>query len=174
MTTYVLAGGCFWCLDAVFRRLTGVEASVCGFAGDSKLRAHYHLVAFGLTKHAEAVEITFDESVIPKETILDIFMFIHDPTSLNQQGADKGAQYRSAMFFADESQQAVFQAAIDRAQKQWDKPIVTSLEPLTGFYPAGEEHQDYFAKQPDAGYCQVVISPKLAKARQQYRTLFTD
>lgn len=172
MTTYVLAGGCFWCLDAVFQRLSGVSASVCGYAGGAEADADYYRVASGSTGHAEAVKVTFDESVIPPEDLLDIFFLIHNPTTLNQQGADKGPQYRSVMFYADGSQKTTFEAAIDRARPQWDDPIVTELTQLDMFYEAEPEHQDYFSNNPANPYCSVVINPKVTKARQHYSQYF--
>ena len=174
MTIYVLAGGCFWCLDAVFRKLKGVETSVCGYAGGDEKDADYYRVASGRTGHAESVEVTFDESVIPTETVLDIFFLIHNPTTLNQQGADKGPQYRSAMFYADETQKAEFVAAITRAQEHWKDPIVTELTPLETFYGAEAEHQDYFENNPANPYCSVVIDPKVAKARRAYKEWFKE
>lgn len=174
MTTYVLAGGCFWCLDAVFRKLKGVEASLCGYAGGTADDADYYRVASGRTGHAESVQITFDESIIPKETILDIFFLIHDPTSLNKQGADEGPQYASVMFYDNETQKEEFEAAVKRAQVNWDMPIVTLLEPLYTFYEAEPEHQDYFANNPANGYCSIVIAPKVTKARSAYTKWFKE
>ena len=172
MTTYVLAGGCFWCLDAVFRRLKGVETSVCGYAGGLASDANYATVSTGTTGHAEAVKITFDESVLPTETLLDIFFLIHNPTTKDRQGADVGSQYRSAMFYADDPQKQTFETAIRRAQANWDDPIVTELAPLDAFYEAEPEHQDYFANNPTNGYCSIVIAPKIVKARQAYTKWF--
>ena len=174
MTRFTVAGGCFWCLDAVFRRLKGVESSVCGYVGGSKLTAHYYAVASGMTRHAEAVQVKFDEAVIPSATLLEIFFLIHDPTSLNRQGADVGSQYRSAMFYETEEQKTLYQAAIERAQTLWDKPIVTTLETLDTFYEAEPEHQDYFASNPGNGYCSVVIEPKVVKARNAYVKWFKE
>jgi len=174
MTTYVLAGGCFWCLDAVFRKLKGVEASLCGYAGGTADDADYYRVASGRTGHAESVQITFDESIIPKETILDIFFLIHDPTSLNKQGADEGPQYASVMFYGNETQKEEFEAAVKRAQVNWDDPIVTLLEPLDVFYEAESEHQDYFANNPANGYCSIVIAPKVNKARSAFTKWFKE
>jgi peptide-methionine (S)-S-oxide reductase len=174
MTTYVLAGGCFWCLDAVFRKLKGVETSLCGYAGGTADDADYYRVASGRTGHAESVEITFDESIIPKETILDIFFLIHDPRSLNKQGADEGPQYASVMFYQNEVQQKEFEAAMSRAQSNWDKPIVTRIESLEVFYEAEPEHQDYFANNPANGYCSIVIAPKVTKARSAYTKWFKE
>ena len=174
MTTYVLAGGCFWCLDAVFRKLKGVETSLCGYAGGTAYDADYYRVASGRTGHAESVQVTFDESIIPKETILDIFFLIHNPTSLNKQGADEGPQYASVMFYENEMQKEAFENSMKRAQVNWDKPIVTLLEPLNTFYEAEPEHQDYFANNPGNGYCSVVIAPKITKARQEYTKWFSN
>lgn len=171
MTTFTLAGGCFWCLDAVFRQLKGVESSVCGYSGGIAEDADYYRVASGRTGHAEAVQVTFDESTLPASDLLDIFFLIHNPTTLNQQGADKGPQYRSAMFYKNEVERELFQAAIDRAQVNWDDPIVTELSPLDQFYEAEPEHQDYFANNPANPYCSVVISPKVLKARSAYEHL---
>lgn len=168
MTTYVLAGGCFWCLDAVFRKLKGVKSSIAGYAGGSAEDADYYRVASGQTGHAESIEVTFDENITPKETILDIFFLIHDPTSLNKQGADEGPQYASEMFYENDEQKSEFEAALKRAQENWDKPIVTELEKLEKFYEAEPEHQDYFANNPANPYCPIVISPKIAKVRKQY------
>ena len=172
MTTYVLAGGCFWCLDAVFRRLRGVSSVVSGYTGGEASDASYYTVATGNTGHAEAVQVMFDETVIAPSTILDIFFLIHDPTTKNRQGADVGSQYRSAMFYVDGAQRGEFESAIERAGAYWDAPIVTDLAPLEGFYEAEPEHQDYFANNPSNGYCSVVIEPKIAKARAAYTKWF--
>ena len=174
MTTYVLAGGCFWCLDAVYRRLKGVSKVTSGYTGGAIPYPSYDQVSLGSTGHAEAVEITFDETVIPSETILDLFFLIHDPTSKDRQGHDVGTQYRSAMFFADETQEKEFEAALERAQEHWDNPIVTQVAPLTDFYPAEDYHQDYFNNNPGNGYCSVVIEPKIVKARAAYAQWFKE
>jgi len=174
MTTYVLAGGCFWCLDATYRQLKGVTKVVSGYAGGQVDHPTYYQVASGETGHAESVEITFDESTIPPEVILDMFFLIHDPTTLNRQGADVGTQYRSAMFYGDATQQHAFEAAMKRATSRWDDPIVTQLVQLEKFWPAEEEHQDYFNKNPASGYCTVVITPKIVKARSAYREWFKE
>lgn len=174
MTTYVLAGGCFWCLDAVYRRLKGVGSVVSGYTGGSLPYPTYDQVSLGSTGHAEAVEITFDETVIPAETILDLFFLIHDPTTKDRQGNDVGTQYRSAMFYADSEQEATFSAALERAQKHWDNPIVTELSQLAYFYHAEDYHQDYFNNNPGNGYCSVVITPKIVKARAAYAKWFKE
>ncbi len=168
MTTYVLAGGCFWCLDAIFRELRGVTESLCGYAGGSETDANYYAVASGTTDHAEAVKVTFDESVLPKEVLLDIFFAIHDPTSQNRQGADAGPQYRSAMFYADNDQQKQFEAAIKRVSTDYSDPIVTVLSAIESFYVAEPEHQDYYNQNPFSGYCSFVISPKVKKTRKNF------
>lgn len=172
MTTYVLAGGCFWCLDAVYRKLKGVEISLTGYTGGTANDADYYRVASGRTSHAESVQVSFDETVIPKETILNIFFLIHDPTSLNKQGADEGPQYASVMFYENNVQKSEFESALHRAQDIWDKPIVTRIEPLEDFYEAESEHQDYFENNPGNGYCSVVIAPKVTKARKEYAEWF--
>jgi len=174
MTTYVLAGGCFWCIDAVFRRLKGVENSISGYAGGTAEDASYYTVATGKTGHAESVQVTFNETIIPAETLLDIFFLIHDPTTLNRQGGDEGPQYRSAMFYADDTQKEIFEAAIERAKTHWDDPIVTELTPLDVFFEAEPEHQDYFNNNPGNGYCSIVIAPKIIKARQAYTKWFKE
>ncbi len=122
--------------------------------------------------HAESVQVTFDESVLPAETLLDLYFLIHDPTTKDRQGNDVGPQYRSAMFYADDAQKASFAAAMERAAEHYDNPLVTELSQLEAFYPAEPEHQDYFAQNPAQGYCQAIISPKVSKARAAYRDLF--
>lgn len=161
-------------MDAVFQRLKGVEVSVCGYAGGSEEDADYYRVASGKTSHAEAVQVMFDEAVLPASDLLDIFFLIHDPTTKNRQGADVGPQYRSAMFYKDDTQKAEFEAAIKRAQEHWDNPIVTELSALEKFYEAEPEHQDYFTNNPTNPYCSVVISPKIIKARKAYSKYFKE
>lgn len=174
MTTYVLAGGCFWCLDAVYRRIKGVTEVVSGYSGGDVANPTYEQVSSGRTGHAESVQVTFDESVIPADMILDLFFLIHDPTTLNRQGNDAGTQYRSAMFYADDEQKAAFEAALTRAKSHWDDPIVTELTQLDTFYPAEDYHQDYFNKNPGNGYCSIVIAPKIVKARSAYTKWFKE
>lgn len=170
----MLAGGCFWCLDAVFRRLNGVDLSLCGYAGGTAEEADYYRVATGATGHAESVQITFDETKLPASDLLDIYFLIHNPTTLNQQGADKGPQYRSAMFYADDNQKSDFEAAAKRASVHWDDPVVTEITQLEKFYEAEPEHQDYFTNNPANPYCSVVISPKIIKARKAYNHYFKE
>lgn len=164
-TTYVLAGGCYWCLDAAYRVLKGITGVHSCFTGGDVSNPSYELVCTGTTGHAEAVEVTFDESVIPSEVVLDAFFTMHDPRQLNRQGNDIGTQYRSAMFYADEQQRELFEAARDRANEYWGGGIVTEISPLGPVYPGPEEHQDFFAKNPTQGYCLAVAVPKVNKVR---------
>lgn len=164
-TSYVLAGGCFWCLDAVYRNVRGVEDVVSGYVGGETPSPSYELVCTGRTGHAEAVRVVFDEEVVPPDVILDMFFTMHDPRQLNRQGADVGTQYRSAMFPADEGQRERFEAAIARADDLWGGGVVTTIEPLGEFWTAEEYHQDFFAKNPGQGYCLAVAVPKVNKVR---------
>ncbi|BDI23236.1 peptide-methionine (S)-S-oxide reductase MsrA [Herbiconiux sp. L3-i23] len=168
METFVLAGGCFWCLDAVYRDLQGVSEVVSGYTGGAVPNPSYELVCTGTTGHAEAVAVTFDPDVIPREVILDVFFTLHDPRQLNRQGNDVGTQYRSAMYYANDEQKALFEAAAERAADWWDGPIVTQIEPLGEYFDAEEYHQDFFAKNPNQGYCLAVAVPKVNKVRKSY------
>ncbi len=165
-----LGGGCFWCLEAVYVELRGVEKVVSGYAGGHVKNPTYREVCSGATGHAEVVQVSFDPAVISYADILRIFFTIHDPTTLNRQGADVGTQYRSIILYHNEAQK---QTAIEvmqeiTAQRLWPNPLVTELAPLDVFYPAEEYHQDYFARNPLQPYCQVVIAPKVAKFRKHY------
>lgn len=171
LDSIVLGGGCFWCLDAGYRLIEGVTEVVSGYAGGHTKDPHYYAVASGDTGHAEVVKVTFDPSKISAEDILDIFWAMHDPTTLNRQGADEGSQYRSAIYYTDAAQEAIVAASLKEVAKLWDDPIVTEVKKLEVFYPAEEEHQNYFEKHPEAGYCQIVINPKLAKLRQKFQKL---
>lgn len=165
-----LAGGCFWCLEAVYQQLKGVEKVVSGYSGGHVENPSYQAVCTGATGHAEVVQITFDPQVISYDDLLRIFFTIHDPTTLNRQGADVGTQYRSAIFYHDAEQQRIAEAVIAEieAAKIWPDPIVTQVTPFQAFYPAEEYHQNYYRRNPYQGYCQVVIAPKVAKFRQMY------
>jgi peptide-methionine (S)-S-oxide reductase len=165
--TATLAGGCFWCLEAVFTQLRGVKQVVSGFAGGQG-RASYREVCSGATGHAEVVQITFDPDEISYRDLLDVFFTIHDPTTLNRQGADVGTQYRSAIFHHSAEQKRAAEQAIAEltAKKVCDDRIVTQLGPFTEFFPAEEYHQRYFERNPDQPYCQAVIAPKVAKLRK--------
>ncbi|GAA5151872.1 peptide-methionine (S)-S-oxide reductase MsrA [Microbacterium pseudoresistens] len=168
METFVLAGGCFWCLDAAYRPLRGVQSVVSGYVGGTVPDPTYPMVCTGTTGHAEAVQVTFDPEAIPSEVILDAFFTMHDPRQLNRQGNDVGTQYRSAMFPADGAQRAEFESARQRAADFWDGEPVTTIEPLGTFYPAEDEHQDFFAKNPTQGYCLAVAVPKVNKVRARF------
>lgn len=165
-----LGGGCFWCLEAVYVELNGVERVVSGYAGGRVARPSYAQVCSGTTGHAEVVQITFDPRVIAYQDLLDVFFTIHDPTTLNRQGHDVGTQYRSIVLYHSPEQREVAERTIARlnAAGTWDAPIVTEVQPLTEFYPAEEYHQHYFEHNPEQPYCQVVVAPKVAKARQRF------
>jgi peptide-methionine (S)-S-oxide reductase len=174
MHTFVLAGGCFWCLDAVYRTLNGVSDVVSGYAGGTVPNPSYEAVCTGDTGHAEVVAVTFDAEVIPDSVILDVFFTLHDPRQLNRQGNDVGTQYRSAMFYEDDLQKSLFEAAIARADELWGGGVVTSLEPLREFYTAEEYHQNFFAKNPGQGYCLAVAVPKVNKVRASFSSYIRD
>lgn len=170
METTTLGGGCFWCLEAVYDQLNGVTDVVSGYAGGQVDNPTYKQVCSGTTGHAEVVQVTFDPNVITFDDILAVFFTIHDPTTLNRQGADVGTQYRSAIFYHSPEQKAAAEAAILRvnAEGLWPNPVVTQIAPLERFYPAEDYHQEYFENNPNAGYCRVVIAPKVAKFRKAY------
>ena len=165
-----LAGGCFWCLEAVYLELRGVLGVQSGYAGGHVPHPSYELVCTGTTGHAEVVQVTFDPDEISYRDLLDVFFTIHDPTTLNRQGNDVGTQYRSAIFYHSDDQKAEAERTIAElaAEKVWDDPIVTEVMPLTEFYPAEEYHRDYFRLHPDQAYCRAVIAPKVAKARKAF------
>lgn len=170
MEIATLAGGCFWCLEAVFKQLRGVERVVSGYAGGSVPDPSYQQVCSGTTGHAEVVQIRFDPRQISYRELLEVFFTIHDPTTLNRQGNDVGTQYRSAIFYHDEGQQAIAGQVIREieASGMWGRPVVTQLSPFSDFFPAEDYHQDYFERNPLQPYCQVVIAPKVSKFRQKY------
>lgn len=159
----VLAGGCFWCVEAVYEHIEGVISAVSGYTGGTVANPSYGQVITGKTGHAEAVKIAFNPEVISYKEILEIFWKSHDPTTLNRQGADVGTQYRSAIFYADEEQQRTAEKSLNEARELFSSEIVTELSALGEFYVAEDYHQDYFANNPYAGYCRVVIAPKLEK-----------
>ena len=167
----VLGGGCFWCQEAAYQMVKGVTKVTSGYAGGTVANPSYEQVVGGGTGHAEVVMVEFDESAVSLNQILDIYWTIHDPTTLNRQGADIGTQYRSAIFYVDPHQKAIAEASMQSAQKLWNQPIVTTIEPLEVFYEAEEYHKDYFGRHPEQAYCQVVINPKLVKLRKKYHHL---
>jgi peptide-methionine (S)-S-oxide reductase len=165
-----LAGGCFWCLEAVFQELKGVESVQSGYSGGHVPNPSYERVCTGATGHAEVVQVRFDSAVIAFRDLLHIFFAIHDPTTLNRQGADVGTQYRSAIFYHTPEQQAVAAqviAELEQAQV-WKDRIVTQVVPFEEFYPAEEYHRDYYRRNPEQSYCRVVIAPKVSKLRKEY------
>lgn len=163
-----LAGGCFWCLEAVYDDLKGVTDVVSGYAGGHDPNPTYKAVTTGATGHAEVVQVTFDPAVVSYADILKVFFTIHDPTTLNRQGADVGTQYRSAIYYHSDAQKQTAEAAIAEAQKLWADPIVTEVAAIDTFHPAEDYHQEYFRRNPLAGYCQIVIAPKVAKFRKEF------
>jgi len=165
----VLAGGCFWCLDAIFEEVDGVENVTSGYTGGT-INPTYQEVCTGTTGHAEAVQVAFNRSKISYREILQIFFSVHDPTTLNRQGGDVGTQYRSAIFYHDDRQRDIAEALVRELSeaKLWKKPIVTQIVPLEKFYPAEDCHREYFLRHPEQSYCQVVISPKVNKFRKQW------
>jgi peptide-methionine (S)-S-oxide reductase len=170
MEVATLAGGCFWCLEAVYEELQGVEKVESGYSGGTVPNPTYQQVCTGTTGHAEVVQVTFDPEVVSFREILEIFFTIHDPTTLNRQGADVGTQYRSAIFYHDEEQKRVAQEVIAEleARHLWDDPIVTEVTPFDTFYVAEDYHQGYYRNNEYQPYCQVVIAPKVAEFRKQY------
>lgn len=170
METIILGGGCFWCLEAIFIQLKGVQKVISGYTGGRIENPTYEIVCSGSSGHAEVVEVTFDPEVLSLHDLLTIFFTLHDPTTLNRQGADIGTQYRSAIFFTKPEQEKIAQELMQEITDQhlWPDPLVTTLESLNTFYPAEEYHQNYFKNHPEQMYCQVVIVPKVAKLRKLY------
>jgi peptide-methionine (S)-S-oxide reductase len=169
--TATLGGGCFWCLEPVFEELTGVQNVVVGYSGGMTPKPDYQQVCTGMTGHAEVIQVKFDTRMISYEDILRIFFSIHDPTTLNRQGADVGTQYRSIILYENEQQKAAAERVLCEMEDQdlWSNPLVTEIVPLQSFYEAEAYHQGYFKKNPYQGYCTVVIAPKVAKFRKQFR-----
>ncbi|MGO9480757.1 MAG: peptide-methionine (S)-S-oxide reductase MsrA [Candidatus Kryptoniota bacterium] len=165
-----LAGGCFWCIEAVFDDLKGVISVESGYSGGTTANPAYEQVCTGKTGHAEALQVTFDPQIVSYADILKIFFTVHDPTTLNRQGNDVGTQYRSVIFYRDEEQKRISEDVIKeiKSQKIWADPIVTELSPFKAFYQAEGYHQEYFANNPNQPYCRAVIAPKVAKFRKMY------
>lgn len=171
----VLGGGCFWCLDALYRRVRGVVSSTVGYAGGDRADPTYWDLHSGNNNHAEVVKVEFNPSEIELKTILEIFWAMHDPTTRNQQGHDIGPEYRSIILYGSEEQKQAIDVSIESiAKKLWDKPLTTEIKPLDKFWPAEEEHQDYFNKNPEQAYCQIIINPKVAKLKQKFAHLLVD
>lgn len=171
LDTATFGNGCFWCTEAVFQELKGVQKVVSGYSGGSVKNPSYKAVCTGTTGHAECLQITYDPSVITFDELLEVFWQTHDPTTLNRQGNDVGTQYRSVVFYHNEEQRAKAQGYKEELNKSgaWDNPVVTTLEPLTIFYPAEDYHQNYFNDNPEQGYCQYVIRPKVEKFRKVFK-----
>lgn len=165
-----IGGGCFWCIEAILEPLKGVESAVSGYSGGKVANPSYEAVCSGTTGHAEVVQVTFDPKVIPLHDLLQVFFTLHDPTTLNRQGADVGTQYRSVVFYRNDEQKSVTEQVIKEiaAADIWNGKIVTEISPFKEFYPAEKYHQEYYATNPNQGYCRVVIAPKVAKLRKQF------
>ncbi|MBA2572809.1 MAG: peptide-methionine (S)-S-oxide reductase MsrA [Gemmatimonadetes bacterium] len=165
-----LGAGCFWCVEAVFDELRGVETVESGYSGGQVPNPSYEQVCTGRTGHAEVIQITFDPEVVSFREVLEVFFTVHDPTTLNRQGADVGTQYRSAIFYHSPEQKATAEQVIAEMNQAgiWNDPIVTEVSEFSEFFPAGEYHRDYYRRNPNQGYCQIVIAPKVAKFRQKY------
>jgi peptide-methionine (S)-S-oxide reductase len=168
--TATLAGGCFWCLEAVFEQLRGVSKVQSGYSGGHVPKPSYEAVCTGTTGHAEVVQVTFDPAVLSFRDLLGVFFTLHDPTTLNRQGGDVGTQYRSAIFYHDEEQRREAEAVKREleAEHVFDESIVTEIVPLEAFYPAEEYHREYYRRNPNQPYCRAVIAPKVAKLRSKY------
>ena len=171
MQTTYLGGGCFWCTEAIFKNLKGVISVMPGYAGGHSVNPFYEQVCAGGTGHAEVIEVQYDENIISFNNILDVFFSVHDPTTLNRQGKDAGEQYRSMVLTTSSEQEKQVNAKIQELteQKIYKNPIVTEVKPIDVFYPAEEYHRDYFAKNPDKAYCQLVINPKLNKFKEKWK-----
>ena len=166
--TIVIGGGCFWCIEAIFQRVRGIESVVSGYAGGDVINPTYEAVCTGRTNHAEVVNLEYNPDTITLAEILDIFWHLHNPTTLNSQGADHGTQYRSVIYYQTEEEKQIIDEVLEKVKPDWSDPIVTQIEVLDVFYPAEDYHQDYFNKHPTGGYCNLVISPKLHKLREKY------
>lgn len=174
LSTITLAGGCFWCLEAVFLRLRGVLAVESGYSNGQGGHPSYEEVCSGATGHAEVVRVQYDAEQIPLDALLQVFFHVHDPTQLNRQGADIGTQYRSGIYYEDEAQHAVARRVLAEAQAAHGGRVVTELLPLSGYVPAESYHQRYFERNPHAGYCAFVVAPKVEKFRQTFARLLRD
>jgi len=164
----IMGGGCFWCTEAVFELLKGVSDVESGYANGDTPNPTYRDVCTGKTGHAEVIKITYDDSIITSDTLLDIFFVVHNPTTLNQQGADRGTQYRSTILYTDQETKDAAEAAKEAAQADYPDPIVTTIEPLDVYYKAEEYHQNYYRQNQMQGYCMAIIPPKLAKLKAKF------
>ena len=169
METAIFAGGCFWCFEAIFKRLKGVEEAVSGYSGGTTKNPTYDQLHTQNTGHAEAVQVKFNPAIILYEKLLEVFWRLHDPTTLNRQGNDTGTQYRSVIFYHSEEQKKLAEESKKKAQKDHKDPIVTTIEPFTKFYPAEPHHQNYYGRNTDAPYCRYVIDPKIQKLYKDFK-----
>ncbi len=170
LETATLGGGCFWCTEAIFRRLNGVISVMPGFSGGKKETANYDRIHSGTTGHAESIQIEFDPTLIPFEKILDVFWHTHNPTTLNKQGADEGTEYRSVIFYHDEKQKEIAEKSKKKVEQSrlYKEPIVTEISPFTGFYPADAHHREFYEKNKNSPYCTFVIDPKIQKLLKEF------
>jgi peptide-methionine (S)-S-oxide reductase len=176
MEEATFGAGCFWCVEAVFEEVKGIKSAVAGYAGGNLPDPTYRQVSSGQTGHAEVARITFDPSVISYEQLLEVFWHTHNPTTKNRQGADVGPQYRSVIFYHNEKQKEIAEKSLEKTDKSdlWEDPIVTEIEPISNYSVAENYHQNYYENNPNAGYCQVVIAPKLKKFRKDFPHLLKD
>jgi len=172
----ILAGGCFWCLEAIFNQMKGIENAISGYIGGETEYPSYEDICTGNTGHAEAVQVTFDSQILTYDNVLELFFHMHDPTTLNFQGSDIGTQYRSAIFYHDDEQKKIAQEVIKRIDESslWEDPIVTELTALTKFYEAEEYHQEYYVQNPEQPFCANVVGPKIYKFFKEYPRLLKD
>lgn len=169
MKKATFGGGCFWCIEAIYKLVEGIETVISGYAGGDTENPTYQEVCSGYTGHAEVIQVEYDPNLITYQEILEIFFSVHDPTTLNRQGADVGTQYRSIILTENEEQAAIAKEMINKVSADYKNPIVTQVEPLTAFYPAEQYHQDYFEKNPFQGYCRMVVAPKVNKFLKHYK-----
>ncbi len=168
LETATLAGGCFWCTEAIFKRLKGVEEVSSGYTGGTIKNPSYWDVASDMSDHAESIQIKFDPKIISFAKILEVFWKLHDPTTLNRQGADTGSEYRSAIFYHDDNQKKIAEKSKQKTQKRFEDKIITEITPASEFYPAEEEHRDFYEKNKSPMYCQIVIDPKIQKLMKDF------
>jgi len=173
LETATLAGGCFWCLEAIFKRLKGVTSVTAGYSGGRQPNPSYEVVSTGLSGHAEAIQIRFDPKIIPFEQLLDVFFHLLDPTTLNQQGPDIGTQYCSVIFYHDDGQKQTAQKVVEEIQKSkmYPNPVVTEIVPYTSFYAAEDYHQNFYDNNRNYGYCQIIIDPKIQKLSKDFKEI---
>lgn len=169
--TATLAGGCFWCTEAVFKRVKGVTSVTSGYSGGKRENPSYDQVHSGATGHAEAIQIEFDPKIVSYQTLLEVFFATHNPTTLNQDGANFGEEYRSAIFYHDDEQRKIAEEVIKKLEeeKKFDDPIVTEITPYSSFYPAEEEHREFYERNPSSAYCRIIIDPKIKKLLSKFR-----